>query len=86
MRTALIDISKEWDDLGEALGIAHSEIEKIQANNPKDIKQCLKEVVDLWFKLKGNPPSWKSLCEALRDPLVGRKDVALAIEKTWISN
>ncbi len=76
-------IAKEWDDLGEALGLPHSLIQIIKADHPSDVRQCMKEVVNAWFENKGDPPSWKSLCEALRDPLVERNDVALNIEKKY---
>ena len=65
----------------------HSNIEAIKANNPKNVKQCLKEVVNGWLKMKGSEaPSWINLCKALRDPLVKREDVALDIERLKISN
>ncbi len=79
----LVTIAKEWDELGEALGLPHSLIQIIKADHPFDVNQCMKEVVNAWFENKGNPPSWKGLCEALRDPLVGRIDVALNIEKKY---
>lgn len=85
MKLALKGITKEWDDLAEALGLPDSEIDAIKADNPHDVKQCLKEVVDGWFKLKGSrPPSWIDLCTALRDDLVNRKDIALNIEKSYL--
>ena len=82
VRLALQGITKEWDDLAEALGLPDSDIDVIKTNNPSDVKQCVKEVVDQWFKGKGSePPSWTHLCTALRDSLVNRKDIALKIEK-----
>ena len=85
MRSALIDIVKEWKDLGEVLGLPYSDIEAIKENNPNNVKQCLNDVIDGWFKMKGKqPPSWYNLCLALRHPLVNRKDVALCIEKHYI--
>ena len=85
VRLALITIVKEWDDLGEALGLPHPQIMIIKFNHPNDVKQCLKEVVDRWFEGKGSDaPSWKSLCDALKDPLVGRRDVASNIEKKYL--
>ena len=85
VRIALQGITKEWDDLAEALGLSEPDIDAIKTDNPSDVKQCVKEVVDRWFKGKGSePPSWASLCAALRDPLVNRKDIASSIEKVHI--
>ena len=85
MRIALQGITKEWDDLAEAFGLPDSDIDAIKTDNPSDVRQCLKEIVDRWFKGKGSElPSWTSLCTALRDPLVNRKDIALNIEKQYI--
>ena len=85
MRLALQGITKEWDDLAGALGLPHSDIDAIKTNNPSDMKQCVKEVVDQWLEGKGSEsPSWTNLCMALRDPLVNRKDFASNIEKKYM--
>ena len=84
MKLALLDIVKEWDELGEALGLPHSVIKAIKADNPNNVKQCLKEMVDAWLERKGTQPlSWTNLCKALRDPLVARSDVASSIETQY---
>ncbi len=83
VKSELIPIVNEWDDLGEALGLPDHVVQTIKANNPSNVKRCRKEVVDAWFEEKGNHPSWNNLCEALRDPLVDRKDVVSNIEKKY---
>ena len=84
VRTALIDIVKEWEDLGVVLGLSDAEVEKIGVNNPNDINGCMRELIKQWLKMKGSqPPSWNSLCTALRDPLVNRKDIASSIEQKY---
>ncbi len=86
VRLELKGIVSEWDDLGEVLGLPHDEIKSIEVNYPKDVKKCLKEVIRKWLEEKGSgPPSWKSLCEALRHPpLIEREDVASKIEKKYV--
>ena len=84
MRRALKGVTTEWDDLAEVLGLPYSEVKAIKANNPNDVKQCLKEVVEAWLMKKGDEPSWTNLCTALKDPLVDRKDIASSIEKQFI--
>ncbi len=83
VKSELMAVIEEWDDLGGALGLPHDVVEAIKTNNPSNVKQCMKKVVDAWFEEKGNPPSWSNLCKALRDPLVDRKDIALNIEKKY---
>ena len=71
MRTTLIDMVNEWEDLGVVMG-------------PNDINGCMRELIKQWLKMKGSqPPSWSSLCTALRNPLVNRKDIASSIEQKY---
>ncbi len=86
VRRALQGIVSEWDDLGEVLGLPHHEVQSIEVNCSKDVKKCLKEVIAKWLEGKGSgePPSWLSLCQALRDPLVSRPDVASSIKRTYL--
>ncbi len=85
IRRALKDIVSGWDDLGVVLGLPYNEVKLIKVNNPKDVKECLKEVIEKWLEGKGSgePPSWKSLCQALKDQIVSRPDVASSIERTY---
>ncbi len=74
----MLGIVEEWEDLGGALGLQHS---SIKTDHPGSAKCCLKKIVNYWFENKGEkPPSWKSLCDALRHELVCREDVATKIE------
>ncbi len=77
VRRALDGIVCGWDDLGVVLGLPHQEVKSIKVNYPKDVKER-------WLEGKGSPPSWLSLCKALKDPLVSRPDVASSIEQTYL--
>ncbi len=83
VRRALENIVSGWDDLGEVLGLSHDEVESIKVKYPRDVMNCLKEVIAMWLEGRGSgePPSWKSLCQALRDPLVSCNAVAYSIEQ-----
>ena len=89
VRRALKGIVSEWDDLGMVLGLPHDEVKSIGKDYPNNGKKCLKEVIEKWLERKGSqsgePPSWKSLCKALRDSLVEREDLASTIEQTYPS-
>ncbi len=79
VRVALSGIVTEWSDLGKVLGVSHDDIRVIEANNRFDVRRCLELVVDRWFEL--GKTSWEDLCQALKHPLVNRKDIASTIEK-----
>ena len=46
-------------------------IEIIKANNPKNVKACLREVITIWLKqdsrysIRYPSPSWRRLCKAV---------------------
>ncbi len=65
------------------LGLPHDEVKSIKVKYPKDVKMGLKEVIEMWLEGKGSdePPSWKSLCQALRHPLIRRLDLVSSIER-----
>ncbi len=80
---ALEDIEYKWLCLGLVLGLPHHILEYIRVDCSYDAKENLKVVIKKWLEGKGSgePPSWKSLCKALRDPLVSRSDMASSIEQ-----
>ncbi len=45
--------------MGKVLGLPHHEVRSIKANCSKDVKECLKEVIDKWLEGRGygEPPS-----------------------------
>ncbi len=83
VKSELIPITKECDDLGEALGLPIHVVQTIRTNHPGDVRRRMNEVVDRWFEKKGNPPSWNNLCEALKKPLIDRKDIVSSIETKY---
>ena len=81
MLVQLTDITKEWKALGMALGLEHRVIAETESNHPSDVKECLGKVIEEWLKWKGKEVSWRTMYEALMDPLVSRPDVADKINK-----
>ena len=85
MSRALQGIGIEWQGLAIVLGLPRLDINVIKLQYPSNVRLCVHEVVAQWFKGKGSEsPSWTSLCTALRDPLVNRKDIASRIENEYI--
>ena len=81
--TELVGINKEWSLLATVLDIPKHDIKEIEINHPQDVRRCLVEMVDKWLELQASQVSWTTLCQALRHPLVGRTDIAEAIEHKY---
>ena len=72
-----------WYRLGRLLlEEPHFELEIIEANHRGSAKRSLIEVLQL--RLKRSPqPTWKTIVEALKDPIVGRHRLAAEIEAKY---
>ena len=80
----LAKINRKWDSLGMALGLEPHEIQVIQINHSGDVKKCLGRVIEEWLKWNGKEVSWKTMYEALRDPLVSRPNIAGEIKQKYL--
>ena len=61
----------QWDDLGLQLGIVRLKLDEIRANNPRNVKNCLKDCLTLWLQRDYNTeeydkPTMESLAGAFR--------------------
>ena len=69
--TACQNCAPNWEDIGSALGVKRNSIEIIKANNSKNVKACLREVLTIWLKqdsrysIRYPSPSWRRLCKAV---------------------
>ncbi len=79
----LLEITAEWRSLATTLEIPLREIRAIEINHSGDVKACVVKMVERWFELQPSKLSWNTLCAALREPLVGRPDIAKAIEHRY---
>ena len=66
----------DWSTLGLTLGLPSYELERIEQDG-YDVRQRQKKMVSLWLNI-GNA-SWKTLVQALMDPLVNKEEVARRI-------
>ena len=80
MLTELEGVTTKWEELGLALNLSMSKIREIEANNPKSVRKCLKEVIVFWVQ-SNTEATWTMLCDALRSSLVNCSSVAQEIEK-----
>ena len=76
----LVQIAAEWEAIGLALDIPPGDMSTIEKDKDT-VKSRLLEVIAAWLTGKGGARTWGFLCKALRDPLVGRSDIADIIEE-----
>ena len=74
-----------WEDIGLALEINPTELEKIK-HDCHEANDRLKQVLSLWLRGNGGECSWRFLCAAMRDDLVARPNLAENIEKNTYSH
>ena len=72
-----------WEDIGLALQIHPTELEKIK-HDCREANDRLKQVLSLWLRGNGGECSWRFLCAAMRDDLVARPNLAENIEKQYL--
>ena len=82
VKRELLDVAQNWRGVGLALRLKLALLNRIQANHPTDVKECLTEALTEWLNKSYNvsrfgPPSWKQLVAAVADP-AGGNDRALA--------
>lgn len=74
----LKNASPKWFELGLALHVDYNTLENIQTQMHFDNAKCLREMLATRLK-SGAPLTWDILRTALRNPTVGRNDVASQI-------
>ena len=65
-----------WDGLGLALGLGTHKMDEIRRDK-QDIAECRKAMLSVWTK--EGKASWRRLCLALDDSVVGEKHLARKI-------
>ena len=76
-----IEIS-DWFQLGLTLGLPSHELERVKREG-HDEKECHRKMVMTW--LDGGTASWKSLTEALINPLINKCELARRISNNYHS-
>ncbi len=83
---SLNSASKDWFNLGLALGVKRTDLKNIEGQYPNN-KRCLMEMVGKRLEVTDpeHPVTWPYICECLRRPAVKRNDVADEIEDKYVS-
>ena len=77
--------SKNWFNLGLALGVNYYVMENIQDQYQDNDRRLMKMVAKrLEVTDPEHPMTWPYICECLRSPTVERNDVAEEIEDTYV--
>ena len=81
MLVEILDISAEWYNLGLLLKVKPGMLDSIRAefSSPKN---QLREMIKAWLTT-GDNPSWKTLRDALRSPVVGASHLANVLEAKY---
>ncbi len=74
---AVFRAQAHWRPLGERLGLEGYKLNGMRGSLAGgDDADCLRLVVTLWLKKRGNNPTWAKLVAALKHETVGDEDVA----------
>ena len=86
-QTVLEELGHEthWFELGLALRLRPSLLDEIKDTNRDKTADCRKDTIKEWLKNPKNTyrPSWRRLCTALREDMVGNKALANRIAKKY---
>ena len=79
----MISLADSWKAIGRGLRIDNGCLRTIQADYPRNSKECLSEMLTCWLKgrygLKQfGEPTWQAVVEVVADPAAGG-DCALAL-------
>lgn len=75
----LVQVSAKWYNLGLTLQIDRSTLERIQINHPGSCEDRLREMLACSLESE-YPPTWSDICNGLKNPTVGRYDIAREIK------
>ncbi len=75
----------EWEQLGLALGVKNSILEKIKKNVPSDVTECLMEMLSHWLN-NDDEATWEKLCSTLEKEPVGYNNLARRIHSKRIKS
>ena len=73
--TELYSIRDKWYNIGLQLKVPVTELQRIESEHKNDHTTCLRLMLTKW--LESGCASWRSLCDALRSPIVLGDDAAL---------
>ncbi len=79
--TELYEVRAVWYNFGLALNLTSDDLDAIKGPYT-DPSECLREAINGWLNTFPDP-SWESVVQALRSPIVGRKILARRLEQKY---
>ncbi len=80
--TALCEhVGGEWENIGLALGLKSGILDGLKGDHKRP-GDCLRDMLKEWLN-RSDDPSWQSLIRALRNPSVGRMQLANALQAKY---
>ncbi len=77
--TELLDVCADWENIGLGLRLKSGTLDAMKG--PYKPKDCLRDMLKEWLNTSPDP-SWQSLIQALRSPIVGQESLARRLETT----
>ncbi len=75
------EVGGEWENIGLALGLEPGILGGLKGDH-KHLKDCLRDMLKEWLN-RSDDPSWQSLIRALRNPSIGKVQLANALEAKY---
>ncbi len=77
----LVDVCADWENIGLELRLSPGILDAIKGPY-KVHEDCLRDMLKKWLNTSPDP-SWQSLIEALRSPIVGKEPLARHLETKY---
>ena len=84
VRAAVWEARTDWMNIGIELNLIKTDLDAIKVTEGGNLGNCLTEMLTLWLKQVDPPPTWLALVTALKQPTIGRQQLAEQIEKMHI--
>ena len=78
----LYGVRTRWYNLGLKLGLKADTLDAIKSKCSGDPNECFQEMLKDFLKKTTPSPSWRSLADALRSPIVDQPQLAEKVEQT----
>ena len=85
MYVQLDDACTKWYNIGLALKLGPTALDKIKLSTEDDVSASLREMLKHRLQACSSPLTWGDLCDSLKCHTVGRNDLAEKIEK-WVNS
>ncbi len=73
-----------WYNLGLGLKVDQGDLDSI-SSKIKEPFDGLREILTIWLDQHGCPPTWQTVVDVLRNPVIDKKCLATALEVKYCS-